>query len=163
MPLPVLGALGAGAAALGLFGAGALANQNQPNNSDSSKVGTIAQFSDDDFSRELKRRNSRSNPENQQNPNPQDGVNLATNGQNSPDSPYNYNSGFNRNQRSESQMMLDDLETRQRRMGTYNLDNQLKKASFDNAYTGAENMLNRYVQMRQTGANVLMNAASQRY
>ena len=164
MPLPVLGAIGTAAAALGLFGAGAIANgglgsgTEPPNN----KTGTIDQFSEADLSNEYERRRRRKDQETY-NPTPEAGADIANRNINDPESPHNFNSGFNRNNRNETITGLDDLESRTKRIGSFNLDNQMKKASFDNAYTGAENMLNRYVQMRQMGANVISNAANQRY
>lgn len=146
MPLP---ALGLAATALGLFGAGALASQ--PNN----QPGTakpIDQFADEDLVKEFQRRQKVGT-----------GSSMAMDQMGDGRSPLNPNSNFNNANRNLVQNDLNDLENRTMRLGTYNLDNQLKKASFDNQYNAAENMLNRYVQMRQIGANVITNAASQRY
>ena len=158
---PLVGA----AAALGLFGVGALAgNQSASSGTEppNNKTGTIDQFSDEDLSNDVERRRRKKEQE-AYNPTPEVGADIANRNINDPESVYNTNSGFNRNNRNETITGLDDLESRTKRIGSFNLDNQMKKASFDNAYTGAENMLNRYVQMRQMGANVISNAANMRY
>lgn len=143
---PLLGA----AAALGFGGAGYILGNamSQPNN----KSGTVDQFSDEDLVTEFRRRQKVG-----------EGSNLALDQMGDGRSPLNPNSDVNQQNRNLVQNDLNDLENRTMRLGTYNLDNQLKKASFDNQYNAAENMLNRYVQMRQIGASVINNAASQRY
>ena len=171
-----MSAIAQAAAALGFVGTGALVGKavsdtynNVGNNNVGSgteppnnKVGSIDQFSDEDLSNDVERRRRKKEQE-AYNPTPEAGADIANRNINDPESPYNFNSGFNKNNRNETIRGLDDLESRTKRIGSFNLDNQMKKASFDNAYTGAENMLNRYVQMRQMGANVISNAANQRY
>ena len=161
-----MSAIAKAAAALGFVGTGALVgkavsdtyNNVQPNN----RMGTIDQFSNEDFIKDFKRREAKAASDGQ-NPNPQDGTTQALDAISDPRSPYNSNSGIVKNQEQTMYADRDDMDRRYRQANNFQLDNQLKKANFDNQYTGAENMLNRYVQMRQSGNQLLAGAYQFKY
>ena len=156
------GLLGLAAIASGVESTTNASPNNRPN-AIPGQAKSIDQFSDDDFIREAKRRVDPRNPENMVSVDKAAGSTTALDLLSDPRSPFNANSGIVKNQDASMYADRDDSERRFIRANNFQLENQLKKAGFDNQFQGAQNLLNNYVQLRQSGNQLLAGAYQFKY